>query len=129
LMKAAEQRVLRIIRAAAAARMVIGVGMTLMTRRLVTAAVSEAEPSGPLLLFARTVGIRDALFGLGCLLATGDDRRSDLRRWVGIWAANESADVRRSHGRKARGTLGRGDRSCRAAAIHRDRRLGAAALA
>jgi hypothetical protein len=88
-----EQHVLRVIRLAAAARMALGVGMTFMTRRLVTAMVSEEDPSGHFLLFARTVGIRDALFGLGCLLAAGEQRQDDVRRWVSIWAANEVADV------------------------------------
>jgi hypothetical protein len=88
-----EERVLGIVRLAAAARVALGVGLTVWTRPLVRAMALESQPSGPLLLFARTVGIRDALFGLGCLLATGQERRSGLRRWVGIWAANEVADV------------------------------------
>ena len=88
-----EKRVLGVVRAAAAARVALGVALTLRTRSLVGAMAPEAEPSGPFLLFARTVGIRDALFGLGCLLATRQGSRADLRRWVGIWAANEVADV------------------------------------
>lgn len=87
------ESVLEVIRLAAAARVAIGVTLTVLTRRLVSAMGSEPEPSGSFLLFARTVGIRDALFGLGCLLATGDGERSDVRRWVGVWAANEVADV------------------------------------
>jgi hypothetical protein len=80
-----EKRVLDVVRVAAAARVALGVALTLWTRSLVEAMAPEA--------FARTVGIRDALFGLGCLLATRQGSRSDLRRWVGIWAANEVADV------------------------------------
>jgi len=88
-----EQRVLAVVRVAAAARVALGVALTVGTRPLVGAMAPEAEPSGQFLLFARTVGIRDALFGLGCLLATRQEGRSDLRRWVGLWAANEVADV------------------------------------
>jgi len=88
-----EKRVLGVVRVAAAARVTLGVALTLRTRALVSAMAPESEPSGPFLLFARTVGIRDALFGLGCLLATRQEGRSDLRRWVGLWAANEVADV------------------------------------
>jgi len=88
-----EKRVLGVVRAAAAARVALGVALTVRTRSLVGAMAPEAEPSGPFVLFARTVGIRDAIFGLGCLLSTRQQGRSDLRRWVGLWAANEVADV------------------------------------
>jgi hypothetical protein len=88
-----ERRVLEAVRLAAAGRIAIGLALTVMPRRLVVAMASEPEPSGSFLLFARTVGIRDALFGLGCLLATGEGQRSDLRRWLWIWAASDGADV------------------------------------
>jgi hypothetical protein len=91
--KARERRVVLVVRLAAGARVALGVALTVGTRPLVGAMAPEVVPSGTLLLFARTVGIRDALFGLGCLLAARQERRSDLRRWVGIWAANEVADV------------------------------------
>jgi hypothetical protein len=54
----------------------------------------EEKPSGSFVLFARTVGIRDALFGLGCLLSTLEPSRAgETRRWVQLWLANEVADV------------------------------------
>jgi hypothetical protein len=54
----------------------------------------DENPSGSFVLFARTVGIRDALFGLGCLLSTSEaGRRNETRRWVHLWLANEVADV------------------------------------
>jgi hypothetical protein len=54
----------------------------------------DEKPSGSFVLFARTVGIRDALFGLGCLLSTLEPSRADeTRRWVQLWLANEIADV------------------------------------
>jgi hypothetical protein len=54
----------------------------------------DEKPSTSLVLFARTVGIRDALFGLGCLLSTLEPSRGgETRRWVQLWLANEVADV------------------------------------
>jgi hypothetical protein len=54
----------------------------------------DEEPSSSYVLFARTVGIRDALFGLGCLLASGRGKdNGEARRWVQLWLANEVADV------------------------------------
>jgi len=54
----------------------------------------DEEPSSSFVLFARTVGIRDALFGLGCLLSTLEPSRAgETRRWVQLWLANEVADV------------------------------------
>ncbi len=56
--------------------------------------LGDEKPSSSLVLFARTVGIRDALFGLGCLLSTLDPSRAgETRRWVQLWLANEAADV------------------------------------
>jgi len=54
----------------------------------------DEKPSSSFVLFARTVGIRDALFGLGCLLSTLEPSRAgETRRWVQLWLANEVADV------------------------------------
>ena len=56
--------------------------------------VRGEEASGSHVLFARTVGIRDALFGLGALLSSLDPKRTaETRRWVQLWLANEIADV------------------------------------
>ena len=54
----------------------------------------DEKPSSSFVLFARTVGIRDALFGLGCLLSTLEPSRAgETRRWIQLWLANEVADV------------------------------------
>jgi hypothetical protein len=54
----------------------------------------DEKPSSSFVLFARTVGIRDAVFGLGCLLSTAEPSRAgETRRWVQLWLANEVADV------------------------------------
>jgi hypothetical protein len=56
--------------------------------------LGDEKPSGSFVLFARTVGIRDTLFGLGCLLSTLEPGRAgETRRWVQLWLANEVADV------------------------------------
>jgi hypothetical protein len=85
---------LPVVRATATARVLIGAALALATRPLVRAMVSDEEPSSSFVLFARTVGIRDALFGAGLLMASMDGKRSgETRRWVQLWLANEVADV------------------------------------
>ena len=85
---------LTLVRAAAVTRAGIGTALVLGTRPLLRAMLRDERPSGSFVLFARTVGIRDALFGLGCLLSTLDvDRSEETRRWVRLWLANEVADV------------------------------------
>jgi len=84
----------RLVRASAVARITIGTALALGAGTFLRASQRDERPSGPFILFARTVGIRDALFGLGCLLATLDvDRSEETRRWVRLWLANEVADV------------------------------------
>ena|SRR5438552_14807189 len=89
-----DRTTLTVVRAAAMARAAIGFGLALRTRPLLQVMLPDEKPSGPFVLFSRTVGIRDALFGLGCLLSTLDARGpDDTRRWVRLWLANEVADV------------------------------------
>jgi hypothetical protein len=74
----------------------IGIGTILAfgTGRVLRGMLRDEEPSGSFVLFARTVGIRDTLFGLGCLLSTREPSRTgETRRWVQLWLANEVADV------------------------------------
>ncbi|MCU1463333.1 MAG: hypothetical protein JWO37_3408 [Acidimicrobiales bacterium] len=85
---------LRLVRVAAIARIGIGTALALGAGPLLRASLRDETPSGSFILFARTVGIRDALFGLGCLLSTLDaDGPEETRRWVRLWLANEVADV------------------------------------
>ena len=82
------------VRAAAMTRVGIGTALGFGARPLLRAMLRGESPSSSFVLFARTVGIRDALFGLGCLLSTFEaGRRSETRRWVQLWLANEVADV------------------------------------
>lgn len=80
------------LRGTSLARVGIGVAMTFGTRRLLRTMLRDEAPSASFELFARTVGIRDTVFGLGCLLASFGDGR-EARRWVRLWLANEVADV------------------------------------
>ena len=85
---------LTLVCAAAVTRAGIGTALVLGTRPLLRAMLRDERPSGSFVLFARTVGIRDALFGLGCLLSTLEaNRAGETRRWVQLWLANEVADV------------------------------------
>jgi hypothetical protein len=82
-----------VARAAALARIGIGAGLTFATVPFLRATVRDEPASGPLVLFARTVGIRDLVFGAACLSALQHGSRRDARRWVGAWLANEIIDV------------------------------------
>ncbi len=85
-------KTLRVIRSVATIRTVIGFALTFKTGELLRITVPDAEPTGPLFLFARTVGIRDLIFGLGALIESLQD--SDrVDRWLWLWLANEAADV------------------------------------
>jgi len=87
-------KALTVVRTAAVIRIGIGTTLALGTGPVLRGTVRDEKPSSSFVLFARTVGIRDALFGLGCLLSTlGPSRAGETRRWVQLWLANEVADV------------------------------------
>jgi len=82
------------VRAVSAVRAAWGAALTFKTDALLGAVVRDGERTGTLSLFARTVGIRDLVFGLGALVATFDARReSEIRRWLWLWLASDLADV------------------------------------
>src|SRR4029077_2459697 len=85
---------LTLVRTAAVVRIGVGTTLAFGTGRVLRGMLRDEKPSGSFVLFARTVGIRDALFGLGCLLATLEPSKAgETRRWVQLWLANEVADV------------------------------------
>ena len=87
-------KTLTVVRIAAVIRVGIGTTLAIGTGRVLRGMVRDEKPSTSFVLFARTVGIRDALFGLGCLLSALEPSRADeTRRWVQLWLANEVADV------------------------------------
>jgi hypothetical protein len=82
------------VRAIALARAAFGAVLTVRTTSLLRMLVRDAEPTGSLFLFARTVGIRDLVLGVGTLLASfGEDNTDDLRRWVRVSIASDALDV------------------------------------
>jgi hypothetical protein len=81
------------IRVVATLRAAYGAIMTLATPTLLRRMVPEENPSGSYLLFARTLGIRNLAFGLGCLRATRNGASDDVRRWVGAWLLSDVADI------------------------------------
>jgi hypothetical protein len=72
----------------------IGVGLLLaaapgaFVRRFV-----QDEPSGSLILFTRTVGVRDLALGLGSLAAVRSESTDDVRRWVRAGSISDSLDL------------------------------------
>jgi hypothetical protein len=82
------------IRGIAVARAAFGAVLTVKTAQLLRMMVRDAKPAGSLFLFARTVGIRDLVLGVGTLLASfGEDNTDDLRRWVRVSMASDALDV------------------------------------
>lgn len=87
-------KALTLVRTAAAIRVAIGTTLAIGTGSVLRGMLRDEKPSSSFVLFARTVGIRDALFGLGCLLSTLETGSTgETRRWVQLWLANEVADV------------------------------------
>jgi hypothetical protein len=83
-----------VVRTVAGTRAAIGLTLAVATRRFLRLTVGQEQQSGPFVLFARTVGVRDLVFGAGSLVAaTGDADPVALRRWLVAWAASDVADV------------------------------------
>jgi hypothetical protein len=80
--------------AAAVSWIRIGVGLLLVVapatfvRRFV-----PDEASGSLVLFTRTVGVRDLALGLGSLAALRSESTDDVRRWVRAGSISDSLDL------------------------------------
>ena len=52
----------------------------------------EDESSGTLILFARTIGVRDLALGLGTLAAERSGNPADLQRWVRAGLVSDTLD-------------------------------------
>ncbi|MFY9587715.1 MAG: hypothetical protein WAT66_09700 [Actinomycetota bacterium] len=85
-------KTLRAVRLVAGVRVAIGFALTFRTADVLRLTVRDVEPSGPIFVFAQTVGIRDLIFGLGALIESFEDP-DRVDRWVWLWLANEVADV------------------------------------
>ena len=53
----------------------------------------DDEASGSLILFARTVGVRDIALGIGTLAADRSGTTADLKRWVRAGLVSDSLDL------------------------------------
>ena len=83
-----------LVKGVSAVRAAVGVALALATRPLLRSTVRREPLTGPLVLFARTVGIRDFVFGAGSLAAAmKPDADSDVGRWLTAWAVSDVADV------------------------------------
>jgi hypothetical protein len=52
----------------------------------------EDESSGTMVLFARTIGVRDLALGLGTLAAERSGNVADLQRWIRAGLVSDSID-------------------------------------
>ena len=99
------------VRAFAALRIAYGAVSAAATVPMLRAMLRPEEPAkGSVVVFARALGVRDLVFGVGCLLAARDggggdndaaalngsgspNARAELRRWLVLWLASDLADV------------------------------------
>ena len=82
----------RAVRLMALARAGFGLALTLKTVPMLKVMDRANEPKGSLVLWARTVGIRDLVLGGGTLLASLGESR-DMRRWQAVCLASDGADL------------------------------------
>jgi hypothetical protein len=73
-------------------RIAVGVTLTFAPRSVLKMQTPD-DPSGPLVLMTRTVGIRDIVMGLGSALAVRSENDADLRRWTTVGLLSDVLDV------------------------------------
>ena len=91
------------LRSIAAMRLAFGAVLTIKTEAMLRMMVGDEPQTGSLVLFARAVGIRDLVLGLGALTASSD---AELTRWSWISLGSDAADV--AAGATATRHVGRG---------------------
>ena len=82
---------LRSARFNASARCLVGGILLLTPRRIVELIGGDATPIARLVV--RFLGVRDIVLGAGTLVALASDAEQDLRRWLWVALAADSADV------------------------------------
>jgi hypothetical protein len=80
------------VRAMAFIRAAFGLALSIKTLPMLRAIDRRGEPRGDLVLWARTVGIRDFVLGSGTLLASYQTR-SEARRWQTACLVSDTADT------------------------------------
>ena len=74
-------------RRTAVVRACYGAILTVATKPMLRAMLPGEEPSGSFVLFARSLGIRNLVFGAAALRAG-----SDARRWTAAWLVSDVLD-------------------------------------
>ena len=80
------------IRGIAWLRVAVGVALGAAPGPLLRGSTGEA-PSGSMILFARTVGIRDLAIGVGTMSALRSGATSDIRRWIAVGLTSDVLDA------------------------------------
>jgi hypothetical protein len=71
-----------------------GVGIVLVVAPGATMRITGTDdPSGPMLLLMRTIGIRDLVLGAGTVLADRSGAAGDSTRWVSATLASDALDT------------------------------------
>lgn len=84
---------MRLTASGAAGWIRVGVGVLFAgAPRLFVDRFVDDETSGTLVLFARTIGVRDLALGLGTLAAERSGNPADLQRWVRAGLVSDSID-------------------------------------
>ena len=73
-------------------RIAVGVVLGAAPRSFLRA-TTDGEPPGSLLLFTRTVGIRDLALGAGTIAAVQAGRPDDVRRWLAAGLTSDALDL------------------------------------
>ena len=73
-------------------RVAVGVALATASGPLLRASTGE-QPSGSMLLLARTVGIRDLVLGAGLLSALRSGATSETRRWLAVGLTSDVLDA------------------------------------
>ena len=83
---------MRAVRLIAFARAAFGLALTVQTVPMLRVMDRDTEPKGSLVLWARTVGIRDLVLGAGTLAASYAGM-SETKRWATVSLASDAIDT------------------------------------
>jgi hypothetical protein len=73
-------------------RIAVGVALGAAPRSFLRA-TTDGEPPGALILFTRTVGIRDLALGAGTIAALQAGSPGDVRRWIAAGLTSDALDL------------------------------------
>ena len=73
-------------------RIAVGAALAIAPRPVLRLQTPD-DPSGPLVLMTRTVGIRDVVIGVGSMAAARSGNQAELRKWVGVGLLSDVLDA------------------------------------